>query len=190
MELLRILHDPVRRKAIFSDISKTPPLTHELWQELLLYLGRANFIIVTRGGSRPLSTSSAPRAAPAPDPRAIPIKQGDIFRPVVKKPSSFGLSSLDGPVRTAVPSEPVLRINHKAQEVEIKAVGQAKQIQGEVTKRIEANPTGHQVLGEAEGWLDAIYGWMGIEWARRNVERALPDQGVIRLLIEGTCSRI
>jgi hypothetical protein len=187
MELLRISHDPVRRETIFSDISKTP-LTHEIWTELLLHLGRVNHNLVTRGGSRPLTTSAVPQAVKPPDPRAIPIKQADIFRPVVKKPTTFGLSLLDGPVVRAVPPEPVMRATQATMQIEGKAVEKAKKLQSEVVGRIEATPTGHTALGEAAGWIDAVYGWVGGEWARRSVERSLPDPDVFRLIVDSTCS--
>ena len=182
MELLRVAHDPIRRQAIFIDISKTPSLIHEIWQELLLHLGRANYKLVTRGGSRPLIASSVPQTTAQPDPRAIPIKQADIFRPVAQKPLTFGLSLLDGPVR-AKPPQPVI----KATEKTLRAVNEIKQVQGQVLERIESTPTGHTVLIEATGRLDIIYGWAAEEWARSSVERSLPDQDLVRHIIDSSC---
>lgn len=183
MELARIVHDPVRRKAMFSDISKTTPLTHDIWQQLLLHLGRANYKSVTRGGSRPLASPTAQQTVKTPDPRAIPIRQAEIFRPVIKKASSYGLSLLDGPTQ-AVPPEPVLKLSQRAMHIEGVAIERAKQLQHQVVGRIEATPTGHTVLDETQGWIDASHAWAGMEWARRNVQRALPDPDATRLIVE------
>ena len=187
MEVRRVVHNPARRKAIFNDISQSPPLTHQIWQGLLLHLGRTNYALVTRGGSRPLTASPAPRSAPAPDPRAIPIKQADIFRPAVKKPSTFGLSLLDGPVR-AMPPEQVLRAAQKAVQIEGKAAEQVKQLQGRALEKIEGTETGHKVLDEAQSRLSAVYEWAGEDWAGRSVERSLPDREIIQHVIDGSCT--
>ena len=187
MELIRVVQLPARRKAIFADITRppTPTLTHEIWQELLLHLGRVHYTLVTRGGSRSFSAPAASQAAVTPDPRSISVKQADIFRPVVKQKSSYGLSLLDGPIR-AVPPQPVTQLVQATRQIESKAVAQAKQVQNEVVGRIEATPMGHTVLGEADGWTDAVYSWMGLEWAGRSIGQSLPDMDLARLVLDST----
>ncbi|WVF69334.1 hypothetical protein IAT40_004110 [Kwoniella sp. CBS 6097] len=162
MELLRVSHIPAKRKIIFEDISKAP-LALELWQALLLQLGQVHSNL--SGGSVSSAAPSAPVKSSSPDPRAIPIRQGDIFRPIVKQKSGYNLSSvLDGPIRS-VPPEPVAKVS----ELGAVAVKRAEEVQGQVIGKIQATPVGGAVLSEAKGYRASIEGWMGKEWARRGL---------------------
>nr|XP_018262516.1 uncharacterized protein I303_05533 [Kwoniella dejecticola CBS 10117]OBR84674.1 hypothetical protein I303_05533 [Kwoniella dejecticola CBS 10117] len=180
MELLRISHVPAHRKALFSDISNSPNLTTELWQELLLQLGRINSRL-----SAPLPTASTgtapPPAKPAvPNPRAIPIKQGDIFKPIAKKQSTYGLKEiLDGPVGQA-PPEPVAKVA----QVGTLAIKKAEEVQNHVVGRIEATPIGGNVLSEARGWRQGLYDWLGREWAIRGLRSNARDWLLAQRIIE------
>nr|XP_019012623.1 uncharacterized protein I206_02118 [Kwoniella pini CBS 10737]OCF51404.1 hypothetical protein I206_02118 [Kwoniella pini CBS 10737] len=180
MELLRISHIPAHRAAFFSDISKSPNLTTELWQELLLQLGRVN----SKLSAPPVTASSGttpPPAKPAvPDPRAIPIKQGDIFRPIAKKQSTYGLKEiLDGPVGQA-PPEPVAKVA----QVGTLAIKKAEEVQTQVVGRIEATQIGGTVLGEARGWRQGLYDWLGKEWAIRGLRGNAADWILAQRIIE------
>ncbi|KAK8858480.1 hypothetical protein IAR55_002707 [Kwoniella newhampshirensis] len=180
MELLRNVHVPLRRKALFDDISKSPTLTTELWQELLLQLGRVHSTLVSRGA--PSSTAARPAASrpSAPDPRAIPIRQGEIFRPLTKQRSTFGLKAvLDGPIRTAPPESVV-----KASQVGAMAVKRVEEVQGQVMGRIEATPVGGAIVSEAAGLKKSAHDWAGKEWAKRNIQLALGDMLIAQRIIE------
>ncbi|WVQ96832.1 hypothetical protein IAU59_003939 [Kwoniella sp. CBS 9459] len=162
MELLRVSHIPAKRKIIFEDISKSP-LVLELWQALLLQLGQVYSNL--SGAPSSSAAASAPLKSSAPDPRAIPIKQGDIFRPISKQKSGYNLSSvLDGPIRS-VPPEPVAKVS----ELGAVAVKRAEEVQGQVLGKIQATPVGGAVLSEAKGYRASVEGWMGKEWARRGL---------------------
>ncbi|WWD18367.1 hypothetical protein CI109_102817 [Kwoniella shandongensis] len=182
MELLRNVHIPLRRKALFDDISKSPTLTTELWQELLLQLGRVHSTLVSRGAPSSSSTASRPATArpSAPDPRAIPVRQGDIFRPITKQRSTFGLKAvLDGPIRSA-PPEPVVKVTQAG----ALAVKRVEAVQDQVMGRIEATPVGGAIVGEAKGLRKGVYDWAGKEWAKRNMRIALADMLIAQRIIE------
>ena len=183
MELRRIVHTPARRKAIFTDLSKTPPMIYELWQELLLHLGEIHLRLASRNGvPRPLVTASGPRIA---HPNAIPIRSGDIFRPVIRSKSGLALtlqSLLDGPVQPL--PHPVARVQQATKAITSQAVAQVGHVQKEAVERLESTPTGHLVIEEAKGFLADIYGWYGAEWACRRVSAAISDYSVIPLIID------
>nr|XP_019045790.1 hypothetical protein I302_06181 [Kwoniella bestiolae CBS 10118]OCF24720.1 hypothetical protein I302_06181 [Kwoniella bestiolae CBS 10118] len=178
MELLRISHIPSHRKVFFSDISKSPNLTTELWQELLLQLGSINSKL-SSSPSTPTAASSAPPKPSAPDPRAIPIKQGDIFRPIAKKQSTYGLKEiLDGPIRSAPPApEPVVKVGNLA-------IAQVEKVQSQVVHRIEATPIGTTALGEVRSYRQGAYDWMGREWAGRNLGLSAGEWILAQRIIE------
>ena len=186
MEVVRVSHDPVRRRAIFGDISKTPVLTHEIWQELLLRLGQAHHRLVTRNGLLTQQPLKSAIRSPA-DSHSIALKQGDIFKPAIKHRSTFDLTTiqnvLDGPVQS-VPPEPVRKLEQVAKEVEGKAAAQIQDAKKEVMGRFEGMPVGHAVMEETMGWLGMIYTWAGEEWSRRNVETVMPDTMVIVWIID------
>lgn len=185
MELLRVSHLPNRRKAIFTDISKTPTLTAELWQELLVHLGRIHHNLVTRGGYRIASASSAARPSSAPDPRSIPVRSADIFRPATKPQSSLQLALknvLDGPVRA--PPQPVLKVQQLGRMAQVEAGKKAEEVQKQVMGRIEATPVGATVLSEAKGWNKAMWSWVGEQWVTRTVQRSLPEVLLAKRIIE------
>lgn len=193
MEMLRVAHEPARRKAIFADVSNyasSPVLTHVLWQELLLVLGRTNHRLSTRAG-RSSASGPAPAARPVQDARSITVKQGDIFRPVQKKKSSYGLSLLqnavDGPIRAA-PPQPVLKIEEAAGKAQIKAIEGAKGVQQSIVARIEGIEGAGEVIGKAKGswqsWRDSTYAWEGGEWARRNVDLYIPNREIASWIID------
>ncbi|WVQ80581.1 hypothetical protein IAT38_002686 [Cryptococcus sp. DSM 104549] len=183
MELLRVVHVPLRRKAIFDDIAKSSNLTLELWQELLLQLGRVNYTLITRGtpGTAKAAPPTLAASAVGPDPRAIPVRQADIFRPTLKnKSSSFGLKGvLDGPIR-ATPPSPVAKLG----QASALAVKSLEGVQGEVVKRIEAAPAGRVLVGEAQVARKGVNEWGGKEWGRRSVRAVLGDVLIAQRVIE------
>ncbi|WWD04733.1 hypothetical protein V865_002804 [Kwoniella europaea PYCC6329] len=177
MELLRISHIPSHRKIFFSDISTSPNLIVELWQELLLQLGSVNSKLSS--SSTPVPRSSVPAKPSVPDPRAIPIKQGDIFRPIAKKQSTYGLKEiLDGPIRSTPPApEPIAKVGNLA-------IQKVEQVQSQVVHRIEATPIGTTALGEVRSYRQGAYDWMGKEWARRNIRLSAGDWILAQRIIE------
>ncbi|WWC95968.1 hypothetical protein V866_002835 [Kwoniella sp. B9012] len=177
MELLRISHIPSHRKIFFSDTSKSPNLIVELWQELLLQLGSVNSKLSSSSTSVP--RSSVPSKPSVPDPRAIPIKQGDIFRPIAKKRSTYGLKEiLDGPIRSTPPApEPIAKVGNLA-------IQKVEQVQSQVVHRIEATPIGTTALGEVRSYRQGAYDWMGKEWARRNIRLCAGDWILAQRIIE------
>ncbi|WWC88802.1 uncharacterized protein L201_003715 [Kwoniella dendrophila CBS 6074] len=178
MELLRISNIPAQRKVFFSDIANTPNLTTELWQALLLQLGQINAQLVSIPPSA--NSTAAPARPSAPDPRSIAVKQGDIFRPIAKKQSTYGLKGvLDGPIRS-VPPEPVAKVA----QVGNLALQKAEQVQGQVVGKIEATPIGESVLGEARGYKQSIHDWMGKEWAIRGLNANASDWLLGQRIIE------
>jgi hypothetical protein len=192
MELLRVVNTPSRRKVIFADdSSKSSTLINELWQALLLSLGRSFQILSARGAPRrsPIfaPASAPPKAATSgPDPRAIAIKQADIFRPVVKQKSTFSLALhnvLDGPIRPTPPA-PVAKVGEAAMFVRQRAVKGAEEVQARVAGRIEANPVGNKMVTEARGFSERTFGWEGRTWAGRKVEEALPDAESVQWIID------
>jgi hypothetical protein len=178
MELLRVANTPARRKAIFSDMSRSPPLINSLWQEMLLSLGRSYQTLSSRGiasASRP--PSAIKPASTGPDPRSIAIKQADIFRPVVKQKSTLSLALqnvLDGPIRPTPPT-PVTKVGEAAMIVRQRAVKSAEDVQAQVVGRIEATPLGNKVVSEAKGWSARTHAWVGRTWATRRFDGVLPD---------------
>jgi nucleoporin NDC1 len=191
MELLRVAHIPARRQAIFTDISKTPTLTTELWQELLIQLGHIRHTTVTRGGS--LVASAAPTSSSArraPDARTIPVRSADIFRPASKPPSTLQTALktvLDGPIRA--PPQPVLKVQQLGRMAQEEAGKKVEEVQQQVLGRIEAIPVGATVLSEAKGWNQALWSWVGREWARRSIQRSLPEIVLAQRIIEGKSFR-
>ena len=186
MELLRVSHTPARRQAIFSDISQKGSMTSELFQQLLLHLGRQYAQLATRG--LPASTvSAAPPIKSVADSHSIAVKSGDVFKPIVRSKSGLSVALktvLDGPIRPAPPA-PVLKAQVLSKEMSTKAVARIEGSSKEVLGRIEATPTGHAVVGEAKRFGEAVYTWGGKEWARRRVDAALPEPVVLQRLIEG-----
>jgi len=170
MELLRVCRIPERRKALFEDVSSTPNTTTELWQSLTSLLEKADATIINRGGTRlPAAAPARPSPPSAPDPRTIPIKQGDIFRPVVKKKStieSIVQNVLEGPgkppLQTVVPvPTKLLQVGEKAKQLEVKAIeGAQKQIQDTqklVHEKIEGVKGSQEVINEITGAWERIH---------------------------------
>ena len=193
MELLRISHDPARRKTIFADISKQPVLTHELWQSLLLHLGAAHQALSTRGGLGPRPAAPAAPSRPIQDSHTIALKSGDIFRPVVQKRSPFSSvvqHVLDGPPQqNPAIAQAVVRTEEAVRKAETVALGQIKGRTEQVIGRIEGTEVGQQVFNEARGWLDGMNDWSGREWAVRQVDGAVPDPTKIRWIVDSELSR-
>ncbi|WRT67649.1 uncharacterized protein IL334_004621 [Kwoniella shivajii] len=181
MELLRISHIPSHRKALFSDVSKSPNLIIELWQELLLQLGQVNVSLSSAIPSQDSPpTSSTPSRPNAPDPRSIPIRQADIFRPITKKQSTYGLKEvLDGPIKS-IPPAPIA----KATEVTNLAVSKIEQVQSQVVGKIETTPIGETVLKETRGWKKGFYEWIGQDWAKRGLKNNAKDWLLAQRIIE------
>ena len=168
MELVRVSHDPARRKVIFSDVSKMPILTHELWQELLLLLGRSYQSIQARGGrlqpSGPIARVSPPRV----DPHTIKPVQADIFRPVAQKKSKIETvlqNVLDGPIRPPPPA--VMQAERAVLKAETSTMKGVARVQKGVLDKVGAFPVG--------GVLSAARGVKGMIWAKRSIEASIPD---------------
>jgi len=187
MELLRVVHDKPRREIIFLDISRSPVLTHEIWQELLLQLGRQYQHLSTRGGS--LSSSRpVPVQASGPDPRAIQVRQADVFRPSAKPKS--GLQSaienvLDGPIEPTPPQ--VINAERKVLEVGAKPLKQIEGLLEVGLEKVESTRTGEVIVQTSLGMKQDVQQWTGKEWARRNVRNSLPEPEVIRWIIDSEC---
>lgn len=195
MELLRAVQLPERRRVIFADITKSPSqgqaLTADFFQELLFQLGRINMTLVTRGGSRSFGSAAAPNASTQLDAHTLQLKSGDIFRPVSKQRSAFGQviqNVLDGPVTPQPPPPTVAKINAEARMITDKAMEKASAVQGKFLRQIEASPIGQSVMVKTQGWFDGAHRWAGREWARRNVDRAMPRLEDVRLIINGGSS--
>lgn len=179
MELLRIAHNESRRKAIFSDVATSPFLVLEIWQELLLIVGRAHYALATRhmvdgSGERAVRTTAQPSQ---PDPRQIALKQGDIFRPAQKPKSavtSVLQTVLDGPA-SASPPAAVLQAMRSAADLKAKAIKEADGVQAQVMGRIEAMPVGSRVASQAKGMSQGISGLVGRSWAQRKVRLVVPN---------------
>ncbi|KAK4686253.1 nucleoporin NDC1, partial [Tremellales sp. Uapishka_1] len=178
MELLRVSQNPTRRKAIFTDMSTSPSLTHQLWEELLLALGRSYTTLVTRGGGS--STAAVQQAATPrqPDPRSLPVKQADIFKPNLKHKSTIS-SFLDGPVR-AMPPAPVIKAVRAVELAEQNALKQIDTTRSKVLGKIDSVPAGHAALR----WKDLVLGSMSAYGAERYVDTSLPDLVLVQRIIE------
>lgn len=193
MELLRVAHDYSRRSHIFDEPSALPSartvLVHEIWQELLIQFGKSYKTLTTRGGTLRAPIASAPVKPSAPDPRAIQVKQADVFRPVTKQQSAIGSvlqNVLDGPVRPTPPS--VLNAEQKVVAVESKALKQVEGVAREAVKRLEGYEQGRVVVNDTKGIVERVYLWSGKEWARRNVQTSIPDQMIVIWLIDSEFS--
>ncbi|ODN95784.1 hypothetical protein L198_04402 [Cryptococcus wingfieldii CBS 7118] len=181
MELLRVAHIPASRKALFDNISRSPIPVLALWQDLLLHFGTVHHTLITRGSiSRPLTPAqpSTPSSA-----HAIPIKQGDIFRPQPKaKSSSFNLkAAFDGPIRPSAPPPAVAENISKVGDLAKKRIGEA---QGMALGRIEATGVGASFVGEARVARRDVHEWAGREWARRSVRVVLGDAVIVQRVID------
>ncbi|ORY31431.1 nucleoporin protein Ndc1-Nup [Naematelia encephala] len=183
-ELLRVSNLPNRRQALFADIPRNPSSTSQslicdLFENLLILLGRSHQTLVTRGGALSSSSSPAPTSRPAPDVHTAQIRSADIFRPVAK-PKSILQNLLDGPIRSGPPPIPVQKAEIQVKQITGKAVERVEGVKKDVIGRIE----GYPVVVKANGWLGAVYAWSGEEWARRNVVSAIPDVDQIRLIVD------
>jgi len=184
MELMRVARIPARRQAIFGDLSTHPVFVHQLFEALLLQLGKRYTTISTRGGLRPAVKAAAPVMPTGPDPRALQVKQADIFRPTVKANSAIGSTLqnvLDGPVI----APPAWAAKVDPSVVGPKVLGQVEGVASEAVKMIEGKPYGDKVIVEGRGVLKSLYAWTGREWARNNVAICLPDPMVVSWIIDG-----
>ena len=186
MELVRVAHDPSRRRAIFSDVSRSPVLVVEVYQSLLLMLGTTYKTLATRGGySTPVTV--LPKRTAASDPHMISLKSGDVFKPVPRSKSSFGLTLqhvLDGPIK-ATPPRPVVNAEIMAKKVEDNALIRARAVTSQVAGRIEGNPVGATVIRETKDWLNGVNSWAGRHWVSRQVDVSLPDTDILRWTVDG-----
>jgi hypothetical protein len=174
---------PERRKALFSTIS-SPPQTHLLIQELLLNLGQSYQTLLTRGGTRSLTSSTPVRSQP--DSHTITAKQADIFRQPVKRKSTYGLQLLDGPI-TETPPVPIVKAQEIGKKVEVKALEGVQKVGEKVVLQIEGVNGGKAVLVGAKGVIGSMYGWKGREWGRSSVQRSLPGLERIKWILDSAC---
>lgn len=184
MELMRVARIPARRQAIFGDLSTQPVFVHQLFEALLLQVGKRYTTISTRGGLRPAVKAAAPVKPSGPDPRALQVKQADIFRPTVKANSAIGSTLqnvLDGPVI----APPAWAAKVDPSVVAPKVLGQVEGVASGAVKMIEGKPYGDRVLVEGRGFLKSLYAWTGREWARNNVAICLPDPMTISWIVDG-----
>lgn len=184
MELMRVARIPTRRQAIFGDLSTHPVFVHQLFEALLLQLGKRYTTISTRGGLRTAAKAAAPVKPSGPDPRALQVKQADIFRPTVKANSAIGSTLqnvLDGPV--IAPPSWAAKVDPSV--VGPKALAQVEGAASGAVKMIEGKPYGDRVVVEGRGLLKSLYAWTGREWARTNVATCLPDPMTIAWIVDG-----
>lgn len=188
MELLRVVHNQNRRKALFEEVatSSQPDLTAALWQELLIHLGRINQTLSTRGGTR-VTTRPAPSSVPASRPsstRAIPLQSGAIFRPAIKSQSglqSFLTGVMDGPIQAA-PQQATKTIK----QIEDKGEEKARAVAQGALEWVERKPISGPVLKQSTSWLDDnVWSVAGAEWARRSIVLSLGDMILAQRIIEG-----
>ncbi|ODN74534.1 hypothetical protein L202_06907 [Cryptococcus amylolentus CBS 6039] len=181
MELLRVAHIPASRKALFDNISRSPVPVLALWEDLLLHFGTVHHTLITRGStSRPLTPAQPSTSSSA---QAIPIKQGDIFRPQPQaKSSSFNIkAAFDGPIRPSAPPPAVAKEISKVGDLAKKRIGEA---QGMALGRIEATGVGASFVGEARVARRDVHEWAGREWARRSVRVVLGDAVIVQRVID------
>lgn len=169
---------------IFDDISRTPVLTHEIWQELLLQLGRQYQHLSTRGGYL-ISSRPAPVQPSGPDPSAIQVKQADVFRPTTKPKS--GLQStiqsvLDGPIEPTPPQ--VINAERTVLQVGAKPLKQIEGLLGQGLGKVESTRTGGVIVQTSLGMREEVHQWIGKEWTRRNIRISLPDPEILRWIID------
>lgn len=199
MELLRVVHNKERRRAIFSETATNSQidLTSAIWQELLIQLGRVNQTLSSRGGTRVaarLAPTSVPASRPS-DARAIPLQSGAIFRPAIKQSSglqTFFTGVMDGPIQ-ATP-----QAVKKIQQIESKGEEKAQAAAQGALEWVERKPISGPVLKQSTSWLDEnIWSIAGREWARRSIGLSLGDMILAQRIIEsklgrflGTCSKL
>ncbi|KAL7423217.1 hypothetical protein Q5752_002517 [Cryptotrichosporon argae] len=182
-EVQRVAHLPARRKALFADLSRSPPPLRELWHALLLDLARAHAALA------PPRAAAAPRpATPPADRHSIALKQADIFRPVSRQKSMLALAVqgvLDRPgtasVTVATPALPG----------QARAIAGAKKIETAVAKSIEgpvahakAAPVVKRSLGLYHTAAGAATAWTAQTWARRSVRTRVPEPDRLARLVD------
>jgi hypothetical protein len=189
MELLRVSYDPTRRSKIFNEPAASPNartvLVLEIWQELLLHFGAAYKTLATRNGAVVTRGAPLPARPSGPDPRAIQVKQADVFRPVVKQKSTIGLALqnvLDGPVKPTPPA--VINAEQAVIAAESKALKQVEGVAKEAVKRLEGYERGKVVVKETQGIIESIFTWSGQQWARKSVRTSVPEPMVVEWILD------
>ncbi|BEI86431.1 hypothetical protein CcaverHIS002_0607180 [Cutaneotrichosporon cavernicola] len=181
VELQRAAHSVKRRKEIFADASR-PALVHELFRALLLVLGDSYSTLAAKG--RKLSSAPLAPVPPVHDGLSMPVKAGDIFRPVPKPGALQGFVStvLEGkPAPTPAPVRAALDRAHAAE------VAVAKKVETDVPvfeRWVGGTPFLSPVLAGVKLARGGFSAWAGREWSRRAVAAAVPEPDRLARIVD------